>query len=499
MQPIQSQLSVYNTHTRQLELFTPHQPPFVGMYVCGPTVYGKAHLGHARSAINFDVIRRYLKHLGYQVRYVRNITDVGHLEQDADEGEDKVGKQAQRESLVPMEVAQRYRNSYCNDMALLNVEPPSIEPHASGHITEQIALIQQIMEAGLAYESKGSVYFDVDNYARRYAYGELSGHRLADLMAGTRPLAGQQEKKGPLDFALWKKATPGHIMRWPSPWGAGFPGWHIACTTMATKYLGKQFDIHGGGMDLLFPHHECELAQAQAAHQTICAKYWLHNNVITINGQKMSKSLGNFITLEQLFQGTHDLLTQAYSPMALRFFVLKANYRSILSFSNTGLKDAYNGYRRIINGLRAAKALVYVEEPTLGIDKATVAQVQQYLAQCYQAMNDDFNTAQVIAALFGLLKFIHALKQGQLQPSALGPAAFEQLKNTYILFVEDILGLQEASQVSAEALLSVLLKLYRQAKEQQQYDRVDAIRADLKHLGIALQDSPTGVDWSYES
>ncbi|MEM7383031.1 MAG: cysteine--tRNA ligase [Bacteroidota bacterium] len=497
MQP-QDQLKVYNTLTRQREIFTPHHSPFVGMYVCGPTVYGQAHLGHARSAINFDVIQRYLKHLGYQVRYVKNITDVGHLEQDADEGADKVAKQAQLESLTPMEVVQRYTSSYRRDMALLNVQSPSIEPHASGHITEQIAMIQQILQAGLAYEAKGSVYFDVADYARRYTYGELSGSIPADLLAGTRPLAGQAEKRGPLDFALWKKAKPGHSMHWPSPWGEGFPGWHIACTTMATKYLGKQLDIHGGGMDLLFPHHECELAQAQAAHQTTLAKYWLHNNVITVDGQKMSKSLGNYITLEQLFQGTHDRLTQAYSPMALRFFVLKASYRSTLSFSNTALQDAYSGYRRIINGLKAAKTLVYVEEATLGTDKETVAHIQQYLAQCYQAMNDDFNTAQVIAALFGLLKFIHALKQGQLHPSALGPAAFQQLKSTYILFVEDILGLQETTNISAEALLKVLLKLYRQAKEQQQYDRVDAMRVAFKHLGIALQDTPTGVDWYYE-
>lgn len=497
---VQGQLSVYNTLTRQREIFTPHNPPFVGMYVCGPTVYGQAHLGHARSAINFDVIQRYLKHLGYQVRYVRNITDVGHLERDADEGVDKVSKQAQLENLAPMELVQRYTNSYHRDMALLNVQPPSIEPHASGHITEQIAMIQQIVQAGLAYEAKGSVYFDVADYAHQYAYGRLSGSVLTDLLAGTRSLAGQTEKRSPLDFALWKKARPAHIMHWPSPWGEGFPGWHIACTAMATKYLGKQFDIHGGGMDLRFPHHECELAQARAAHQTALAKYWLHNNVITMDDQKMSKSLGNYITLEQLFQGTHDGLTQAYSPMALRFFVLQAHYRSTLSFSNKALQDAYSGYNRLINGLKAVKTLVYIEEPMLSADtdKETVAHIQQYLAHCYQAMNDDFNTAQVIAALFGLLKFIYALKQRQLQPSVLGPTVFEQLKNTYIIFVQDILGLQEAANVSTKALLAVLLKLYRQAKEQQQYDRVDAMRADLKHLGIALQDTPTGVDWCYE-
>lgn len=495
---MQRQLKVYNTLTRQQEVFAPYHPPFVGMYVCGPTVYGQAHLGHARSAINFDVIQRYLKHLGYQVRYVRNITDVGHLAQDADEGPDKVAQQAQLENLAPMEVVQRYTNSYHRDMALLNVQPPSIEPHASGHITEQIAMIQQIMQAGLAYEVNGSVYFDIAVYARQYAYGKLSGRILTDLLAGTRPLAGQAEKRAPLDFALWKKASPTQIMRWPSPWGEGFPGWHIECTAMATKYLGKPFDIHGGGIDLLFPHHECELAQAQATHHTALAKYWLHNNVITMDGQKMSKSLGNHITLAQLFQGTHDLLTQAYSPMTLRFFVLQAHYRSTLSFSNEALQAAQSGYRKLINGLKVVKKLIYTEEPVVGIDKKTITQLQQHFGHCYQAMNDDFNTAQVMAALFGLLKFIYALKQGQLKPSVLGQAVFERLKSTYIIFVEDILGLQEAASVSTEALLAVLLKLYRQAKEQQQYDRVDVMRADLKRLGIALQDTPTGVDWCYE-
>jgi len=495
---MQNQLELYNTLTHQKERFTPYHPPLVGMYVCGPTVYGQAHLGHARSAINFDVIYRYLKHLGYQVRYVRNITDVGHLERDADEGEDKVAKQAQLENLEPMEVVQRYTNSYHQDMALLNVQPPSIEPHASGHITEQIAMIQQIIEAGLAYAVNGSIYFDLAAYQQHHAYGKLSGRVLEDLLAGTRTLAGQTEKRGPLDFALWKKASPTHIMRWPSPWGEGYPGWHLECSAIATKYLGKQFDIHGGGMDLLFPHHECELAQSQAAQHTTLAKYWLHNNLITIDGQKMGKSLGNYITLEQLFQGSHPLLDQPYSPMALRFFVLQAHYRSTLSFSNEALQAAHSGYLKLINGLKIAKKLTYVADPKVSIDQLAAKQIHQYADSCYQAMNDDFNTAQTIAALFKLLRYIHDLKLGKLQPAALGPAGFERLQSTYTTFVEDILGLQEEPRATPEALLAVLLKLYRQAKQQKQYDQVDAIRADLKQLGIALHDMPTGVDWSYE-
>ena len=331
---MRSELKVYNTLTRQKEGFLPLRPPWVGMYVCGPTVYGRAHLGHARSAINFDVIFRYLKHLGYQVRYVRNITDVGHLERDADEGADKVAQQARIEALEPMEVVQRYTNSYRQDMTLLNVQSPSIEPCASGHIPEQITMIERIIGAGFGYEANGSVYFDVEAYHKTHHYGKLSGRVVEELIAGTRRLSGQQEKRNPLDFALWKKATPIHLMRWPSPWGEGFPGWHIECSAISTKYLGPQFDIHGGGMDLLFPHHECECAQAQAAYRTELAKYWLHNNLITIDGQKMGKSLGNAITLEQLFRGTHPLLGQAHSPMTLRFFVLQAHYRSMLSFSD---------------------------------------------------------------------------------------------------------------------------------------------------------------------
>jgi cysteinyl-tRNA synthetase len=492
-------LQVYNTLTRQREDFTPLYPPFVGMYVCGPTVYGPAHLGHARSAINFDVIYRYLQHLGYQVRYIRNITDVGHLERDADEGADKIIKQAQLESVEPMEIVQRYTNSYRRDMALLNIQPPSIEPQASGHITEQIAMIQDIIAAGLAYVVNGSVYFDIHAYQQKQPYGQLSGRKIEDLLTGTRILAGQSEKRALLDFSLWKKATPAHIMRWPSPWGEGFPGWHIECTAIATKYLGKTFDIHGGGLDLLFPHHECELAQSQAAQATNLARYWLHNNLILIDEQKMSKSLGNFITLEQLFQGNHVSLDKAYSPMALRFFVLQAHYRGTLSFSNQALQAAQTGYVKLINGLKIINKLTYTDTKPSNVNEPLIQQINQHCDACYEAMNDDFNTARVIAELFNLLKFIHAIKQGLLLFSALGKATFERLKRIYIIFIADILGLIEEKEFDLEKLLAVPLKLYEQAKKQKQYDQVDAIRTELKALGIALQDTPQGVEWCYEA
>jgi len=495
---MQGQLKVYNTLTRQKERFVPLHAPMVGMYVCGPTVYGNAHLGHARGAISFDVIFRYLKHLGYQVRYVRNITDVGHLEQDSDAGTDKIEKQARFEALEPMEVAQRYTNSYRRDMALLNVQAPSIEPSASGHIPEQIAMIQQIIEAGLAYEVRGSVYFDVTAYSKGHHYGKLSGRIVEELLTGTRLLSGQQEKRSPLDFALWKKATPAHLMRWASPWGEGFPGWHIECSAMAKKYLGTHFDIHGGGIDLLFPHHECELAQAQAAFCIEPAKYWLHNNLITIDGQKMGKSLGNAITLENLFQGTHALLGQAYSPMALRFFILQAHYRSTLNFSNEALQAARSGYLKLMNGLKALGELPDPENSGVaGMDQSLVEQVGHNCAGCYEAMNDDFNTAQVMAALFSLLKTINALQNGQLSGHLLGRIAFKQLKDTYTTFVQDILGLRQESSIATTALLDILLRLYDQAKAHKQYDQVDAIRAQLKKQGIALQDTPMGVQWSY--
>lgn len=490
-------LQVYNSLTRQQEVFTPINPPYVGMYVCGPTVYGPAHLGHARCYVTFDVIQRYLKHLGYQVRYVRNITDVGHLERDADEGEDKIIKQAKLENVEPMEIVQKYINSFHTDMALLNVQQPNIEPQASGHISEQISIIEEIIEKGLAYVSNGSVYFNITAYEKNRNYGKLSGRNIHDLLAGTRVLAGQTEKKFPLDFALWKKATPAHIMRWPSPWGEGFPGWHIECTALATKYLGSYFDIHGGGLDLLFPHHECEIAQSQAAQHTTLAKYWLHNNLVMIHDQKMGKSLGNYITLQELFQGTHPLLDQAYSPMVLRFFILQAHYRSTLNFSNEALQASEKGYLKLINGVKIIRKMEYTPSNSGNIDATIVSQIEQHVATCYQAMDEDFNTAKLIAELFLLLKFIHSLEYRQIEFSKLGEPIFELLKNTYLFFMEDILGLQQHCKAIPEEFLSVILKVYAQAKHQKNYEQIDLLRTELKKLKILLHDTPRGVDWSY--
>lgn len=395
---------IYNTLTRKKEEFKPLNPPYVGMYVCGPTVYGDAHLGHARPAITFDVLFRYLRHLGYKVRYVRNITDVGHLENDADEGEDKVAKKARLESLEPMEVVQYYLNRYHKAMEALNVLPPSIEPHASGHIIEQIEYIKKIIEAGYAYVSNGSVYFDVVKYNKDHHYGKLSGRNIDDLLNTTRELDGQSEKHNSFDFALWKKASPEHIMRWPSPWSDGFPGWHLECSTMSAKYLGEEFDIHGGGMDLLFPHHECEIAQSVAAqgHETV--HYWMHNNMITINGQKMGKSLGNFITLDEFFSGNHKLLQQPYSPMTIRFFILQAHYRSTVDFSNEALQASEKALQRMLEGWDNLSKIEPAEVSTVD--------VKAIRERCYEAMNDDLSTPIVVSHLFEAVKIINTVLAG---------------------------------------------------------------------------------------
>ncbi len=495
---MQSQLSVYNTLTRQKEEFQPINPPFVGMYVCGPTVYGDAHLGHARPAITFDLLFRYLDHLGYKVRYVRNITDVGHLEQDADSGEDKIAKKARLEQLEPMEVAQQHTNSYHRDMALLNTLPPSIEPQASGHIPDQIEMVKQIVEKGLAYESEGSIYFDVMKYAESEHYGKLSGRVIEDLMAGTRELDGQTDKRSPLDFALWKKASPEHIMRWKSPWSDGFPGWHVECSAMSAKYLGETFDIHGGGMDLLFPHHECEIAQSKASHGHDPAKYWMHNNMITINGQKMGKSLGNFINLQELFTGSHKLLDRAYSPMTARFFILQAHYRSTLDFSNEALLAAAKGYKKLMNGLRVLNELEFVADPEVSVDEKQVEQINQLADNCYRALNDDLNTAKVVAHLFNILKKINSMQTGQLNPSVIGQEAFDLLAKTYRTFVIDILGLREEKITEVETVIQSLLGVYAQAKTDKNYDLVDQIRASLKNVGVTVKDMKTGISWAYE-
>ena len=408
---------IYNTLTRKKEEFKPLNPPYVGMYVCGPTVYGDAHLGHARPAITFDVLFRYLRHLGYKVRYVRNITDVGHLENDADEGEDKVAKKARLESLEPMEVVQYYLNRYHKAMEALNVLPPSIEPHASGHIIEQIEYIKKIIEAGYAYVSNGSVYFDVVKYNKDHHYGKLSGRNIDDLLNTTRELDGQSEKHNSFDFALWKKASPEHIMRWPSPWSDGFPGWHLECSTMSTKYLGEEFDIHGGGMDLLFPHHECEIAQSVAAqgHETV--HYWMHNNMITINGQKMGKSLGNFITLDEFFSGNHKLLQQPYSPMTIRFFILQAHYRSTVDFSNEALQASEKALQRMLEGWDNLSKIEPAEVST--VDVKTIRE------RCYEAMNDDLSTPIVISHLFEAVKIINTVLAGRSYFVGRGFGSFE--------------------------------------------------------------------------
>ncbi|EKB49922.1 cysteine--tRNA ligase [Cecembia lonarensis] len=492
------QLKIHNTLSRKKESFEPIKAPFVGMYVCGPTVYGDAHLGHARPAVTFDTVYRYLNHLGYKVRYVRNITDVGHLTGDADEGEDKIAKKAKLEQLEPMEVAQQYTDTYHRDMDLLNTIKPSIEPRATGHIPEQIALVQAILEEGLAYEVNGSVYFDVLKYNEKERYGKLSGRVLEELMAGTRDLDGQGEKRNQVDFALWKKAAPEHLMKWDSPWGLGFPGWHLECTAMSSKYLGKHFDIHGGGMDLMFPHHECEIAQGNACNHQDPAKYWMHNNMITINGQKMGKSLGNFITLQELFTGSHQLLEQAYSPMTIRYFMLTAHYRSTLDFSNEALKAAQKGYKKIINGLRIAKKLEYFADVDVALDEEQIKQVESSIQQAYRAMDDDFNTAQAIGHLFNLLKKINSLYTGQLKPGHFGEEVFQKLISTFIVFVEKILGLKDEKPETQEALIEVLLQLYGEAKTARNYNRVDEIRAALKEMGYVVKDMKDKIDWAYE-
>lgn len=484
---------IYNTLTRKKEEFKPLNPPYVGMYVCGPTVYGDAHLGHARPAITFDVLFRYLRHLGYKVRYVRNITDVGHLENDADEGEDKVAKKARLESLEPMEVVQYYLNRYHKAMEALNVLPPSIEPHASGHIIEQIEYIKKIIEAGYAYVSNGSVYFDVVKYNKDHHYGKLSGRNIDDLLNTTRELDGQSEKHNSFDFALWKKASPEHIMRWPSPWSDGFPGWHLECSTMSTKYLGEEFDIHGGGMDLLFPHHECEIAQSVAAqgHETV--HYWMHNNMITINGQKMGKSLGNFITLAQFFSGEHESLTQAYSPMTIRFFILQAHYRSTVDFSNEALQASEKGLARLMEGIANLKRIT----PTAG-GSVEMAYVDELRRKCYEAMNDDLNSPIVISHLFDACRVINTVVD---QKATMAGDVLAALTEVFHTFAFDILGLKEemvggsGREEAFGKVVDMLLEQRMIAKANKDWATSDKIRDSLAALGFEVKDTKDGFTW----
>jgi len=489
-----SDFTIYNTLSRKKEIFEPLNPGHVGLYVCGPTVYGEAHLGHSRPAITFDVLFRYLLHMGYKVRYVRNITDVGHLVNDADEGEDKIARKAKVEELEPMEIVQRYTNSYRQNMAQLNVLPPSIEPTASGHIIEQIAAVQKMIDAGFAYEINGSVYFNVEKYASVHSYGRLSGRKIEDLVTNTRDLDAQTEKKSSLDFAVWKKAAPEHIMRWPSPWGDGFPGWHTECTAMSTKYLGEPFDIHGGGLDLLFPHHEAEIAQGVVCFGHDPVRYWMHNNLITINGQKMGKSLGNFITLDELFSGTHPLLEKAYSPICIRFFILQAHYRSPLDFSNEALQAAEKGLERLFN----AVALLQVLQPSTNstIDVAGLKE------KCYTAMNDDLNTPILIAHLFDGVKMINSVNDGN---ASVNTADLELLKKLYNDFVSDILGFKSESLSGGSAnhevldeVVELLLNLRIEAKKNKDWATSDKIRNSLTEMGFEIKDTKEGFEWAFK-
>ena len=483
-------LVIYNTLSRQKERFTPLHAPHVGMYVCGPTVYGDPHLGHARPAITFDILFRYLKHIGYKVRYVRNITDVGHLEHDADEGEDKIAKKARLEQLEPMEVAQYYINRYHYAMDALNVLPPSIEPHASGHIIEQIELVKQILNNGYAYVSDGSVYFDVPKYNQDHHYGKLSGRNLTDVINTSRELDGQDEKHNPVDFALWKKAQPEHIMRWPSPWSDGFPGWHCECTAMGKKYLGSHFDIHGGGMDLVFPHHECEIAQSVASQGDDMVHYWMHNNMITINGQKMGKSLGNFITLFEFFDGNNKNLDKAYSPMTIRFFILQAHYRSTVDFSNEALQAAEKGLERLMDAVHALDKI----QPS----STTNVQIADLRDKCYDAMDDDLNTPIVIAHLFDAARTINQLADGK---ATITVEDLEALKETFRMFCFDILGLQEdhASNARREeafaGAVNLLLAERQEAKANKDWTKSDKIRNELAALGFEIKDGKNGAEW----
>ncbi|MEI8086054.1 MAG: cysteine--tRNA ligase [Paludibacter sp.] len=482
-------LTIYNTLSRKKEVFVPLHAPNVGMYVCGPTVYGDGHLGHARPAITFDILFRFLIHLGYKVRYVRNITDVGHLENDADSGEDKIAKKARLDQLEPMEVVQYYVNRYHKAMEMLNVLPPSIEPHASGHIMEQIEFVQKILDNGFAYESEGSVYFDVEKYNKTYNYGKLSGRNVEEMLESTRNLDGQSDKRRSVDFALWKKASPEHIMRWKAPWSQGFPGWHMECSAMGTKYLGAEFDIHGGGMDLMFPHHECEIAQSTAALGKETVKYWMHNNMITINGQKMGKSLGNFITLEEFFTGNHPLLTQAFSPMTVRFFILQAQYRSTVDFSSEALQASEKGLSRLMEGytrlLKLTSAATSTEE-TAGLRE-----------KCEEAMCDDLNTPIVISHLFDSLKSINLVSDGK---ATISEIDLVELKSVFKLFIENLLGLKVENESAGgneayKKAIDLLLNMRLEAKQNKDWATSDKIRNELTALGFEIKDTKDGFEW----
>jgi cysteinyl-tRNA synthetase len=492
---IMSELKVYNSYNRQKEVFTPGTKGHVGMYVCGPTVSGESHLGHARPFITFDVVFRYLKYLGYKVRYVRNITDAGHFEEEGREAEDKISKKAVLEKLEPMELVQKYTNLFHWAMRQFNNLEPTIEPTATGHIVEQIEMIKQILEAGYAYEVNGSVYFDVKKYAEHYPYGKLSGRVIDELLETTRDLDGQEEKRNKQDFALWKMAAPEHIMRWASPWGEGFPGWHIECSAMSTKYLGEQFDIHGGGMDLMFPHHESEIAQSSICHGGhVPARYWMHNNMITINGKKMGKSYGNQIMLTQLFSGDHPLLEQAYSPMTIRFFILQTHYRSTLDFSNEALQASEKGMKRLWEAYEKLKGFT-CKADTPASDRELESKCTKLVQELDEFMNDDFNTAKVLANMFELVPVINSIRDGHIQPEALGSKLVQLMQEKFHAFLETIFGLKSENQEDSGRLngvLELLVEIRKDARSKKDYATSDKIRNQLQELGIIMKDDKDG-------
>lgn len=493
---MKNSLKVYNTLHRKKEIFEPINPPHVGMYVCGPTVYSEVHLGNSRTFISFDIIYRYLSHLGYKVRYVRNITDAGHLENDLDEGEDKISKKARLDQLEPMEIVQKYTLDFHEVLRMFNTVPPSIEPTATGHIIEQISMVETILEKNLAYESNGSIYFDVEAYNKEFNndYGKLSGRNLDDLLSNTRELDGQGEKRNPADFSLWKKASPDHIMRWKSPWGEGFPGWHMECSVMSSKYLGKQFDIHGGGMDLKFPHHECEIAQNKASNGDVDpVKYWLHANMLTLNGQKMSKSTGNTLLPHELFSGENDKLSKAFSPMVVRFFILQAHYRSTLDLSDAALQAAEKGLAKLMS----AGDLI----PNLKAQAESSVNIDEWIDNCYAAMNDDFNTPILIAHLFEAVRIINSANAGS---ETLNADDLEKLQSNFNAFVYDVLGLknEEKNNENNEllnGLMQTLVEIRQQAKLNKDWATADLIRKELLKLNITLKDTKEGTDWEVEN
>ncbi|GAB4376156.1 MAG: cysteine--tRNA ligase [Salibacteraceae bacterium] len=489
---MESKLHILNTLTGKKELFEPLNPPFVGLYVCGPTVYNNVHLGNCRTFISFDIVNRYLRFLGYKVRYVRNITDAGHLESDADTGEDKISKKARIEQLEPMEIVQTYTLDFHDKMRAFNTLPPNIEPTATGHIIEQIETIQRIIDSGLAYVVNGSVYFDVTKYSKNEHYGILSGRKIEELISGTRELDAQDEKRNPLDFALWKKASPTHIMRWPSPWGEGFPGWHLECSVMSTKYLGDTFDIHGGGMDLKFPHHECEIAQNKAAFGKHSVRYWMHGNMLTFEGKKMSKSLGNSILPDELFTGNHPLLKKGFHPMVVRFFMLQAHYGSTLDFSNQALEAAEKAYLRLMSSLLKLRSL----KPSSNNE----VDVTAYHDKFYAAMNADFNTPVLIGHLFDAAKSINSVADGRLKISE---KALDELTTLVEGFVFEVLGLQPVDEGSnsdshlIDALMQIILDIRTRARAAKDWTTSDEIRDRLLEAGIEIMDTKEGATWRY--